>query len=295
MTKPWKYFYLGLALAITTLVSGILSIPDSKLHLIACDVGQGDAILAVYKNTQILVDGGPDKKVLDCLGKYMPFWDRKLEVVLLTHPQEDHYGGLIEVFRSYSVDTFIASGVDSSNQGYQVLINEVGGSGARVVNPNEDTSIRVGLLYLDIVWPSRAKISEASTSGDGNVLGSYTSNEDPNTFSIIAKLRLGNFDALLTGDIGPETIPEVLAGGEVTDVEYIKVPHHGSKNGLTREFLQASMPEVAVISVGAKNRYGHPSNEVISLLKESSVRILRTDEEGDVEVTTDGETWRISN
>lgn len=264
------------------------TLPDEKLHLIACDVGQGDAILAVYKNNQILIDGGPDKKVLDCLGKYMPFWDKKIEVVVLTHPQDDHYRGLIEVFRGYQVETFIGNAVDNDTQGYKVLKGLIVSSGVRVVNPTNETAIRLGMLYLDIVSPSKDFLASETSEIDPNVLGAFTTKRDLNDFSVVAILSLGEFDALLTGDMGPGKIPDILAEGEIRDVEYLKVPHHGSKNGLTQELLDAANPELAVISVGKNNRYGHPSPEVINMLRDRDIKILRTDEMGNIEVVTDG-------
>mgnify|MGYP001591357081 CR=1 FL=1 len=285
--KAFKYIF-GLFVLILGLIG--LSIgytPDAKLHLIACDVGQGDAVLAVYKDTQVLIDGGPGDKILECLTRYVPFWDRDLELVVLTHPQLDHYGGLIEVFKRYNVDSFLANGLDSGASSYQALKNAVGGNGARVITPKEGLVLRIGMIYLDILAPSQNLLAQEAPDIKENILGAYSSKKDPNDFSVVAILRLGEFDALLTGDIGPAEIPEILAGGKMRDVEYIKVPHHGSKNGLTHELLEASSPEIAVISVG-KNSYGHPSQETLTMLKDKGVRVLRTDEEGDIEIVSDG-------
>lgn len=291
MQSIWKYLLGFLALATATIFIAVFSGQDEKLHLIACDVGQGDAILAIYKNNQVLIDGGPDKKVLDCLSRHMSYWDKKIEVVMLTHPQQDHYGGLIDVFKSYEVETFVGNAVDSSSQGYQVLKNLVERSGARVINPNEETTIRLGLIYLDIVSPLKGLLAAETTQNDSDVLGAFTTNRDLNDFSIVAILSLGDFDALLTGDVGPEIIPEIIAAGEIKDIEYIKVPHHGSKNGLTQELLDASMPEVAVISVGKNNSYGHPNEEILKMLSDKNIKIERTDEMGDIEIITDRESW----
>ena len=285
--KAFKYIF-GLFVLILGLIG--LSIgytPDAKLHLIACDVGQGDGILAIYKDTQILIDGGPGDNILECLSKYVPFWDRDLELVVLTHPQLDHYGGLVEVFKRYNVDTFLATGLDSGASSYQALKNAVGGNGARVVNPKEGMVLRIGMIYLDILAPTQTLLSLEAPDSQTNVLGAYSSKKDPNDFSIVTILRLGEFEALLTGDIGPSEIPEILTGGKVRDLEYIKVPHHGSKNGLTHELLEASSPEIAIISVG-KNSYGHPNQEILDMLKDKRVRVLRTDEEGDIEIVSDG-------
>ena len=285
--KASKYI-LGLFVLVLALVGLSLGYaPDTNLHLIACDVGQGDGILAIYKDTQILIDGGPDERILECLSEHVPFWDRELELVILTHPQLDHYGGLIEVFRRYRVDTFLANGLDSGASSYQALKNAVGGSGTRVVNPKEGMVLRLGMIYLDILSPSQTLLAQEAPDSRANILGAFSSKKDPNDFSVVAILRLGEFDALLTGDIGPSEIPEILAMGKVRDVEYIKVPHHGSKNGLTHELLDASSPEIGVISVG-KNSYGHPNEETLKMLREKGVRTLRTDEEGDIEVISDG-------
>jgi len=285
--KSYKYIFL-LAFMILGLIGlGNFYSPDANLHLIACDVGQGDAILAIYKNTQVLIDGGPGEEILDCIGKHVPFWDREIELVVLTHPQVDHYGGLIEVFKRYKVDTFLANGLDSSASSYQVLKNAVGGNGSRVVSPREGMALRVGMIYLDILAPSQRLLEGQAPNSQTNILGAFDSKRDANDFSIVAILRLGEFDALLTGDISPQEIPEILAGGRMHDVEYIKVPHHGSKNGLTLDLLEASTPEMAVISVG-KNNYGQPSQETLTMLKDKGVKIFRTDELGDIEVVSDG-------
>ncbi|MBU1000651.1 MBL fold metallo-hydrolase [Patescibacteria group bacterium] len=292
MKVLWKNIFLGLSLALIVIWMAVFAYPEKKLHLIACGVGQGDAILAVYGTTQILIDGGATNKVIDCLGRHMPFWDRKIEVVLLSHPQLDHFGGLSEVFKRFQVERFVATSLDSSSQAYQALISMVGGSGVQVINPTTGMVIRSGLLYLDIVWPLSDFLTAAGGVSGGKVLGAFTSKKDPNNFSVVANLRLGEFDAFLTGDIGPQVIGEIIQTGKTRDVEYIKVPHHGSKNGLTKELLDATTPEVAVISVG-KNSFGHPHKEILDLLNEYGIQVKRTDEDGDVEVISDGKSWWI--
>jgi len=293
MKTLWKNIFLGLSLALIVIWMAVFAYPEKKLHLIACDVGQGDAILVVYGTTQILVDGGATDKVIDCLGTHMPFWDRKIEVVLLTHPQLDHFGGLSEVFKRFQVERFVATSLDSSSQAYQALISIVGGRGIEVVNPTTGMVIRSGLLYLDIVWPSSDFQIAAGGVSEGNILGAFTTKKDPNDFSVVANLRLGEFDALLTGDIGPKVISEIIQLGKARDVEYIKVPHHGSKNGLTKELLDAVTPEVAVISVG-KNSFGHPHREILDLLEKYNIQIKRTDKDGDVEIISDGKSWWLA-
>ena len=126
---PYSFFYL---------------VDSKNLHLIACDVGEGDAILAVYGKTQILTDGGLGTKVLECLGKYIPALDKEIELVVLTHPDEDHYQGLIEVFKRYKVDSFLTSKATSDSQGYGLLESLVGGGGTKVIYPKDGMTLRFG-------------------------------------------------------------------------------------------------------------------------------------------------------
>lgn len=290
-----KYLYLTSSLLLLTIFLALFSLPDNNFHLIACNVGQGDAILATYGNIQILTDGGPGNRVLDCLSKHMPFYDREIELVILTHPQLDHFGGLIEVVRRYKVDTFMANAVDNSAQAYSVLKKEVGGRGIRIINPKEGMIVRLGKIHLDIVNPTDALLSENTNGNSGNILGVFTTKRDLNDFSIVDIVSFGNYKALLTGDIGPSEIPDVLSVGRLKPVNYIKVPHHGSKNGLTPEFLDVVNPEIAVISVGRNNSYGHPHEEILKLLRARGIKTLRTDEVGDIEIVTDGERWWMKN
>jgi len=277
--RAWKYLLGALLLSAISIWSALLSPKDNNLHLIACDVGQGDAILAIYGKFQILTDGGPDNSVLTCLEKYIPFWDREIELVILTHTQLDHYGGLIEVFSRYKVGTFLTNDFDAGTYGLEALKNAMGGAMTRVVKPAVGTRLRLGMIYLDILH-----------SADG--LNSTKIND----YSIVTRLTFADFEALLTGDIGASVTEEIISRGRMEDVDYIKIPHHGSKNGLTPALLEESRPEIAVISVGKNNFYGHPHEETLEMLKNRGIKILRTDEVGDVEIVTDGKTyWQKSN
>jgi competence protein ComEC len=279
-----KYLIIALLLVNLCIWIAILQIPDNNVHIIACDVGQGDAILTTYKNFQVLTDGGPDNRVVDCLSKYMPFWDRTVELVILTHPQTDHFTGLIEIFRRYNVKFFLANSVDSSTSSYQVLKSQVGGRKVKVINPKVGLRFRYGLIYLDVVHPD---------DPNKESLGAFASKDDLNVFSILAKINFGNFSCLTTGDIDPKTIGEIISYSGFTHSDCLKVPHHGSKNGLTKEMLDIVDPKVALISVGAKNRYGHPSPEILDMLKDKGVKILRTDVDHDIEVISDGIKWWV--
>lgn len=269
VVRTYRYIIQLLVLVVFGVVIAITQLPDDNLHIIACDVGQGDAILVTYKNIQILTDGGPDSSVLSCLGRYIPFWDRDIELVILSHPDADHATGLIDVVKRYNVDSILRNPVEISTETYRLLENEVGGRGVRVIEPSDNKSLRLGLIYLDIV--SRYD----------------PTNKETNYNSIVYKLKYKGFSGLFMGDI-PFEVSDKLAQ-EMGKVNYIKVPHHGSSNGMTDNLLKVLMPKIAVISVSAKNPWGFPSDEILQMLNNYKVQVLRTDLMGDVEVMTDGE------
>ncbi len=310
MSNLWKMLLLLLSLIALVIWLTVLTYIPNRLKLIACDVGQGDAILAVYGSFEILTDGGiPNGKVSECLSRYMPFWDRTIEVIVNTHPQLDHYGGLIEVMQNYNVQYFVGNSLDASASEYQVLKGEVGSRGIKVINPHSGISIRYRLIHYDIFAPSTRFLADNSVqkenrlnNNSGQILGVSTSKNDPNDFSVEAILTLDSFNALLTGDIGhnmaKDIIPmfsEFLKARQIESVEYIKVPHHGSKYGMTGDYLEVINPKIAVISVGAKNRYGHPTDEILKILSDKGIDMFRTDLNGDVIMESDGESYKVIN
>lgn len=285
------FFLTFIAIFLAILIS---QVPDSNLHIIACDVGQGDAILIVHKNVQILTDGGPSNKVINCLSKYLPFWDRHLNLVVSTHPDSDHSTGLVEVIKRYKVDSILINPIDSGTQTIGVLEKTVGGKGVSVITPNTHQSIRLGLIYLDILNPTAEQIKKLTIKVNGSYLGFFEPVDQTNEYSITYKLSFGDFYALFTGDIGQASSERIANTIPVQRVNYIKIPHHGSKNGLTESLLSFTAPQVAVISVG-KNNYGHPSQSVLEMLDKYKVKTLRTDKLGDIEMITDGKAFWLKD
>jgi competence protein ComEC len=235
---------------------------------VACDVGQGDAILATYKNIQILTDGGPDNSVLNCLGKYMPFWDRNIELVISTHPDGDHSTGLIEVIKRYKVNKLLVNPIDPGTDVYRLLLVQAQSKKVNIINPENGMNIGLDLIHLDIV--SRFD----------------PLNKNTNDNSIVYKLGFGKFLGLFPGDMSPKVSDELAT--RLDSVDYIKIPHHGSINGLTQNLLEKTKPSVATISVSKKNMWGFPSEQILKMLNDKNIKILRTDEMGDIEIITNG-------
>lgn len=286
--KLWKYVFTLLLLTLALVVVAVFQLPDSRFHLITCNVGQGDATLIIYQKIQILVDGGPDRKVLDCLGKYLPFWDREIELVILTHPDKDHFEGLVDVFQKYKVDSYMYNPITISKPEYKVLKNVVGRGHQTIILPYAGQTLRLGMIRLDILAPSeKLSINNYQLTNEREITDAET-----NSYSVVSLVSFGKFKALLTGDMTPEISDRLATENAVGPVNYIKIPHHGSKNGVTLNLLKALMPKLAGISVG-KNLYGHPAPEILKMLTDEGIKFLRTDKVGDIEVTTDGNSFRI--
>lgn len=243
------------------------------------DVGQGDAILIEAPGGhEVLIDGGPGRKVLSELGQVLPFYDRNLDLVIATHPDADHIGGLPLVLENYRVAGFLAPEVACRTALCSELEKEVTNLGLRkLVAARGEEILLGGGATLEILSP------------DGPVLGS-----DTNLASVVARLSFGQTTFLFTGD-APQVVERRLIAKDGTklDVDVLKVGHHGSDTSSVPDFLALTSPQLAVISVGAKNRYGHPKASVLEELKKAGAEIWRTDEQGRLKIISDGEkiTW----
>ena len=286
-----KSLFVALSLALALTLGAVFSLPDDKLHLVFCDVGQGDAILIIKGTTQVLIDGGPGEKVLGCLSNHLPFWDKDLEMVILTHPEYDHITGLVSVIERYSVKQLSSNSLLAESGVFNKFREKVIERKIPVFSPKAGEKIKIGNLEMEILFPLEKLGNEIVWKSGENpqVLGLSTYTGNFNETAIVSLLKFGNFRALLTGDIGAEQEGEIAI--ELEGVDILKVAHHGSKYSTTEEFLEKIKPALAVISVGASNRYGHPTNEVLERLRNLGVEILRTDINGEIEVVSDGKSW----
>lgn len=241
------------------------------------DVGQGDSIFIESPNgTQVLVDGGIGRVVLGPLGKVMPFYDRDINLVIGTHPDTDHIGGLVEVLRTYVVDIYMAPDVDHDTPAQSEIDRLIEVENITLISASSGQAIDLGGgAFLYILFP-HPQFSSAET----------------NDYSIVAKLVYGNTSILLTGDstIFVESQLVDIFGGEL-DSDILKVGHHGSKTSTSEKFIDVVTPSYAIISAGCDNRYGHPDESVVERLQEKSIEILDTCEDGTIKFESDGNEW----
>jgi competence protein ComEC len=264
---------------VTTLVtfSFFISWPDDKLHLISCDVGQGDAFLISSGFQQILVDGGEDSRVIQCLEEYMPYWDRRIDLIIATHDDHDHVGGLVEVMKRYRVENIIWNGKTTQSDDWTQIGSEANKQKTKLLS-----GINKNYVLKDIVinqlWPQDAELE----------------NVEDNLASLVMHVKYGQFGALFSGDIDSLTEEKLMSSSLNLASDILKVSHHGSRFSNSDSWLLRVNPDLALISVGKDNSYGHPSPEVIKRLKEKDIDIHRTDQQGSLEIISDGKVWQTS-
>lgn len=251
---------------------------SNQTEVIFLDVGQGDSILIRTKYGQnILIDGGKDNKVLDRLGRNLSFFDRKLDMVIATHPDADHIGGLVSVLERYDVDLLLDPGVVHDSSIYVALWDIAREKQIPVQYVSQRQIYEFGEdVFLDILYP--------------NVDLQGKDIDDNNLASIVAKFSDGKIDYMLTADAHIETEDELVAQfGAYLQSEVLKAGHHGSKSSSGELFLDAVKPEAVIISCGRNNSFGHPAFRVLKNLRDRGIAILRTDEIGDIKLVSDGE------
>lgn len=235
----------------------------SKSRIVFCDAGQGDgAFINLHGGMQIVVDGGPDNKMIGCVGKYMPYFDRRIEYLIISHPDKDHFVGAIEILKRYAVNKIIVNGDLGDTAEYKEFLRLAGERAA---------------LARDIDFPD-GKIDFLDT-------GYRAANaNDNNSRSLVFKFSYAGKNILFAGD-APKEIEENLIKNKIDlRSDILKISHHGSKESSIPEFLKAVAPRLAVISVGADNAFGHPAYRVIKNLENAGIKYLRTDEAGDIVV-----------
>lgn len=276
-----KKWLIPLLLIIAVLVWSVaLTMPDDKLHVTFLDIGQGDAILIQTPNHQnILVDGGPDPQKINLeLSKKLPFWNRTIDLMVSTQPQADHITGLVEVLQRYKVKRVFEPGVSYNSFVYHEWLKLVENKEIRheIARAGQEIDLGSG-IKMEVLNPQARLFEETTSDVDNN--------------GIVVRLNWGEVSFLFTADIRQEAEFELIEQRAKLKSTVLKVAHHGSKTSTMPQFLAVVDPELAVISVGADNKFGHPSPEVVERLVDSlgENKLYRTDKDGTIEFITDGE------
>ncbi len=272
--------FLGyiLVLGANSIHVGLLTKPDGLLHISYLDVGQGDGtFIESPTGMQVLIDGGRDTKVLTQLPKVMGYFDRTIDVVVATHPDADHIGGLIHVLERYDVRAILMTDNVNDTPVYDAFIRAVKAEGATMLDA------RRGQVY-DMGRGSAGSTTLAVLFPDRDMR-----DVESNTSSIILRLSYGDADFLFMGD-SPQAIETYLVSlpDSVLQTEVLKVGHHGSRTSSAEAFIAAVSPAYAIISAGKDNDYGHPHKEVMDTLRAHNVATKNTADVGSIFSETDG-------
>jgi competence protein ComEC len=275
-TKKFLWFLilpLLLGLIIVIIINRKLQ-PDFLLHVDFLDVGQGDSIfIQTSDGNQIVIDGGPSDKVLSELGKEMPFFDRTIDLLILTHPDADHVSGFNYILKRYKVKQILQTGVmadTNADREFEKLVEE-------------KHIPRIFAHEGQRVWLDRATVFDIYSP----TAQERKATKDTNNTSIFGKLSFGKTKIMFTGDA--DSIIEDRATDQFNvDVDILKVGHHGSKYSSDLKFLQEVAPQYAVIEVGKDNTYGHPTQAALDNLATVGAQVLRTDQNHTIEFVSDG-------
>ena len=275
ISKIGKEFFLKNIVNIIFVLATILlfSFSDesgnSSPEIIFFDVGQGDAILIQQDDFQILVDGGPDDRIVYELAKEMPLYDKNIEIMVLTHPHEDHIRGLLNVLEEYTVERILFNRIEYENRAYEYMLTNYGNILFDVVEG--DT-----FHYRDINGLILYPFNEERTQ-EKNI----------NNESVVLLMEVKDYRILLMGDAEKEVEQRLIDHWDLQDIYILKVGHHCSKTSSSEMFLNITEPQLAICSCGEKNKFGHPHYETLEKFQNLNVQYLITYREGNIVIKFD--------
>ncbi|MBX3031833.1 MAG: DNA internalization-related competence protein ComEC/Rec2 [Chloroflexi bacterium] len=280
---------IGVLVVVTAGVLVTVDRPSGRLTVTVLDIGQGDAILVEGpRGTRMLLDSGPDPdRLMTVLDRHIPPWDRRLDLVILTHPHEDHAAGLATLLTRYRVAVVAENGMLGTGPGDVAFRGWLARAGVGTTRLSRGARWTLDDAVAQVAWPIAAEVPVRSPSSGRQV----------NDTSVVVDLRFGARRFLLTGDIEDDVDPRLLAAGigdPTTRLDVLKVAHHGSASATSDAWLSVLQPRVALVSAGAGNPYGHPTRSTLERLRTRGAQVLRTDLDGDLQVSTDGHDLRVA-
>lgn len=255
---------------------------ESVVDVVFFDVGQGDgSLIKMPESNQMIIDGGPSKDFVAKVTREMPLFDRKIEMMVLTHPDNDHITGLFEIFDAFEVERVLMPEIKNKDKYKYLYVNfkrKAKEEKSKIIFAKQGQKISFpGGVYFLIFWPKKSLVDT-----------------DTNDFSVVGKLIFGKTSFLFAGDISDKVERILVSERFNIESQILKVSHHGSKYSSSDNFLGKVLPQVAIISVG-KNNYGHPTDEVLERLEKYDIKVFRTDQEGNIRIISDGKNLEIKN
>lgn len=275
-----RRFLIVLGLALAALLAAVgNSFRQPPTQVTFFSIGQGDsALIQTAARQNILIDGGPDRSVLTKLGSALPWGDKQLDLVVLSHPHADHVTGLTYVLERYKVGRVLMNDAVHTTPEYLRFLELVKEKNIPVtIGRVGQRFLLDGGVTLEVLWP---QVSFAGAQVD-----------DLNATSIVNRVSFGQNSVLFTGDTTDANEQAMLQAGVNLKADILKVAHHGSRTSTSREFIKAAAPQVAVVSAGANNSYGHPHAELIERLNSLVPAVLRTDQDGDIIFRLENGQW----
>ncbi|MCA9383132.1 MBL fold metallo-hydrolase [Candidatus Dojkabacteria bacterium] len=270
----FRILLILILVTILIVVTNHVRYSDNILSVYYLDIGQGDSSLIVTPDSiDILIDAGPDKEVVYELSKVLNHENRKIELLVLTHNDYDHIGGVIELLERYEIGMIIAD-FENYNSIYAERMYEIiREKEIPLYLADSESDMQIGCcVYMDFLWPLKDSNFHDLSANDS---------------SISVNIAYNDIDFLFDGDLSFE-YEERMLNGRTREIEVLQVSHHGSKTGTSLEFLELTKPNIAIISAGKDNKFGHPHQEVLDALSQYAVEVIRTDQLGSIRVSSDG-------
>ncbi|MFA5840858.1 MAG: ComEC/Rec2 family competence protein [Candidatus Paceibacterota bacterium] len=274
--RKYSLFFIVFLLLVANIFLFCIDFKNSHrlLTFAMLDIGQGDGLfIESPTGAQIMFDAGPPRKVLGSLSRVMSPFDKSIDAVVITNPDADHIGGIMDILKNYKVGRVFESGTLTDSKTYQSLRDEMKRQNIPDILVKRGMKLDMGGgVIIDILFPDRDVSSWATNDG-----------------SVVARLSYGKTSIMLTGDAPIKTEQIILSENSPTQLQsnILKVGHHGSRTATSREFVKAVSPSYALISDGKDNKYGHPHKETLDTLSQFGLKVLRTDLLGTIVIKCD--------
>lgn len=264
--KQWVLSHLILLMLLALCMQQFFHITNNNLSVAVLNIGQGDSILIqTPEHKNILIDAGLSGKIVEELGKQFGFFDKTIDLFIITHPDRDHYAGILDVMQKYTIKQLMITGISNPDPLYESFLQQILSKNTPIIFPNNNHDLQIGRnAYLDILYPF----------ANQSLIGQEVKNK--NNTSIVAHLRKADSDSLilLTGDAEHDEEREILLSGQDVKSPILKLGHHGAKTSTSDEWLSAISPQTAIVSANIDNQFGHPHPETINKL--SDIEVLQT-------------------